>query len=74
MRHLDKIKQHQGWIKEVIEDRTKDYLDRIVDEPDPQKKEVLCLMVKEFRMALTAINNLNNTKEKKKPDEQFTGV
>ena len=62
-------------LKRMVEMMMQDYFNRVVDEEDPQKKEVLSLMVKEFRNAIMMINNLSNLKEKKKKEgEDFTGI
>ena len=70
----DFIKTHQGMLKRIIENRITDYFNKVVDEPDLQRKEVLSLMVKEFRMALTTIENLSIIKKEKPQVEEFTGV
>ena len=71
----DFIKTNQGMLKRMVEMMMQDYFNRVVDEEDPQKKEVLSLMVKEFRNAIMMINNLSNLKEKKKKEgEDFTGI
>ena len=72
--YSDWIKLHQGVIKDIITDRMHDYFNKVVDEPDLQRKEVLSLLVKEFRMALVAIENIAKGKDSKKPDEEWTGV
>ncbi len=70
----DFIKTHQGMLKRIIKNRMDDYFNKVVDEPDLQRKEVLSLMVKEFRMALTMIENFGKIKETKPPVEEFTGL
>lgn len=68
------VKRNRGMLKKIVESRTQDYLNMVVDEPDPQRKEVFSLFVKELRLVLTAIDNIGNQKEKPKPGETFTGV
>ena len=71
----DFIKQNQAIIKRIIKELMQDYFNRVVDEEDPHKKEVLSLMVKEFRNAIGMIENISNLKEKKESkEEEFTGV
>ena len=68
------IKIHQGVLRQIISERTQDYFNQVVDEPDPHRKEILSLLVKELRMAILTIDNLSSLKEKKKPVESYTGV
>jgi|TARA_Y100000310_G_scaffold312222_1_gene359309 hypothetical protein len=71
----DFVKTNQGMLRRILEEVKQDYLNNVVDEPDPQKKEVLSLFVKELRMIEKMINNLASLKEKKeKRDEEYTGV
>ena len=70
----DFIKTHQAMLRKIVNERMQDYFNQVVDEPDSQRKEVLSLLVKEFRMALVTIDNLANLKEVKKAGEDFTGV
>ena len=70
----DWIRANQATLKRLIEDRTQDYLNRVVDEEDSKKKEVLSLFVKELRMIQRLIENIVNKKEDKKPDAEFTGL
>ena len=70
----DFIKTHQGMLKRIIKNRMDDYFNKVVDEPDLQRKEVLSLMVKEFRMALTMIDNFSIIKKDKPQVEEFTGL
>ena len=51
-----------------------DYLNSVVDETDPQKKEVLSLFVKEMRVIQRLIDNVVNKKETKKPEQEYTGM
>ena len=70
----DFIKTHRGMLSKIVNERMQDYFNKVVDEPDPARKEVLSLLVKEFRMALLAIDNLSKQKEITKSEEEFTGV
>ena len=71
----DWIKIHQGMLRQILNERLQDYFNKVVDEENPQRKEVLSLMVKELRMTLTTIDNLCNLKDKKKETgETYTGV
>ena len=71
---LDFIKTYQGMIKKIMESRMQHYFNQVVDEPDPQRKEVLSMLVKEFRAGLVGIQNIGKMKENVKPGEEFTGV
>lgn len=68
------IKTHQGMLRKIVNERMQDYFNRVVDEPDLHKKEVLSLLVKEFRMALITIDNISKLKETKNSVEEFTGI
>lgn len=70
----DWVKLNQGMLRKILNERMTDYFNRVVDEPDPQKKEVLSLMVKELRATLVTIDNICNFKNKKKEGDEFTGV
>ena len=71
----DWIKIHQGMLRQILNERLQEYFNKVVDEENPQRKEVLSLMVKELRMTLTTIDNLCNLKDKKKETgETYTGV
>jgi len=70
----DFIKTHRGMLNQIIQNRMADYFNKVVDETDPVRKEVLSLMVKEFRMALTMIENFGIIKKKKKQEEPYTGI
>ena len=72
--HREFIKKSHVVLKEIISERMTDILNSVVDEEDPQKKEVLSLLVKEMRMTLTVIDNIVNLKDKKKEGNDFTGV
>ena len=70
----DWIKSNQAILKKLIEDRTHDYLNQVVDEEDTTKKAVLSLFVKELRMISRLIDNVIAKKDMKKPEEKFTGM
>ena len=70
----DWIKTNQTILKRIVEDRMQDYLNSVVDETDPQKKEVLSLFVKEMRVIQRLIDNVVNKKETKKPEQEYTGM
>ena len=70
----DWVKMHQGMIKKFLNDRMQDCFNQVVDEPDPQRKEVLSLLVKEFRKAISWVDQITSAKEDKKIDADFTGV
>ena len=70
----DFIKTNQAILKQIISERIQDYFDKILEEKDTQRREVLCLMVKELKMVMGMIDNLSNLKETKKLEESFTGV
>lgn len=71
----DFIKTYQGQLKKLADEFLRDYLDRVVDEEDAQKREVYVQIVKELRKVRMMIENIGSDKApKKKPEEQFTGV
>ena len=70
----DFILRNRGMIQQILTERMNDYFNQVVDEPNSQRKEVLSMLVKEFRSALQMIENLGKQKEVKKPEEDFTGV
>ena len=70
----DWIKSNQAILKKLIEDRTHDYLNQVVDEEDTTKKAVLSLFVKELRMISRLIDNVIAKKDMKKPEEKYTGM
>ena len=65
---------NQAMLKKLVEDRTHDYLNQVVDEEDTTKKAVLSLFVKELRMISRLIDNVIAKKDMKKPEEKFTGM
>ena len=70
----DWIKLNQAMLKVILKDRMNDYMNSVVDEEDPVKKQVLSLFVKELRMVERLVENISNQKEAKKPEEEFTGM
>jgi len=70
----DFIKTHQGMIRQILEGRLQDYMNGVVDEPDPQKKEVLSLVAKEFRRALVTLGNVTSEKQEPEKTDDFTGI
>ena len=70
----DWIKLNQAMLKGILKDRMNDYMNNVVDEEDPVKKQVLSLFVKELRMVERLVENISNQKEAKKPEEEFTGM
>ena len=70
----DWIKSNQAILKRLVELRTQDYLNQVVDEEDEKRKVVLSLFVKELRMISRLIDNVIAKKDMKKPEEKFTGM
>ena len=70
----DWIKSNQAILKRLVELRTQDYLNQVVDEEDEKRKAVLSLFVKELRMISRLIDNVIAKKDMKKPEEKFTGM
>lgn len=71
---IEFIKTHRAMLESIISERMTDYFNLVVDEPDLQRKEILSLLVKEFRSALITIENFSNQKEKVERGEEYTGL
>ena len=70
------IERNIGQLKKIIESRIQDYLNRIVDETDSQKREAMCLLVKELRMAIKLVIDIQGMPKDKQKEirEKYTGV
>lgn len=71
------MKGNKGQLLDFLTRRMDDYKNQVIDETDPQKKEVLSMFVREMRLALRIVENVSTMKEKKKEDEtteEYTGV
>ena len=54
---IEWVKMNQGMLRQFVNMLKDDYFNRVVDEENLQRKEVLSLMVKDLRMAITMIDN-----------------